>query len=76
MNAGEIWQVPDLLGQGAVGPLYNLFKALGICGVGHEANFTTRTSSETWAPGGALGLANLSRLSRLPRRAVGRAVDC
>src|SRR6478752_8822749 len=41
LNAGEIRQVPDLLGQGAVCPLYNLLKAFGICGVGHEANFTT-----------------------------------
>src|SRR5215472_8503395 len=44
LNAGEIWQVPDLLGQGAVCPLDDLLKAFGICGVGHEANFTTRTS--------------------------------
>jgi hypothetical protein len=43
LNAGEIWQVPDLLWQGAVCPLYNLLKAFEICGVGHEANFTTRT---------------------------------
>src|SRR5216684_310355 len=51
LNAGEIWQVPDLLWQGAVCPLYNLLKAFGICDVRHEANFTTRTSGETWAGG-------------------------
>src|SRR5882757_719704 len=50
LNAGEIRQAPDLLGQGAVCPLYNLLKAFEICGAGHEANFTTRTSGETWAP--------------------------
>src|SRR6266853_6452549 len=44
LKAGEIWQAPDLLGQGAVCPLYNLLKAFGICGVSHEANFTTRPS--------------------------------
>ena len=44
MNTGEIWQLPDLLGQGAVCPLYNLLKAFGICGAWHEANFTTKTS--------------------------------
>jgi hypothetical protein len=44
--------MPDLLGQGALCPLYNLLKAFGICGVGHEANFTTRASGETWAPRG------------------------
>jgi hypothetical protein len=43
LNAGEIWKVPDLLWQRAVCPLYNLLKAFGICGIGHEANFTTRT---------------------------------
>src|SRR6267154_1802586 len=49
LNAGEIWQTPDLLGQGAVCPLYNLLKAFRICGFSHEANFTTRTSGETLA---------------------------
>src|SRR5690348_7155231 len=42
LNAGEIRQVPDLLGQGAVCPLDKLFKAFGICSAGHEANFTIR----------------------------------
>src|SRR6266404_6859185 len=46
LNAGEIWQVPDLPGQGAVCPLYNLLKAVGICVAYHEANFTTRTDRE------------------------------
>src|SRR6266571_5470102 len=45
LNAREIRQAPDLLGQGAVCPLYNLLKAVGIC-AGHEANFTTRTDRE------------------------------
>src|SRR5882724_4639079 len=49
LNAGEIWQAPDLLGQGAVCPLYNLLKAFRICGFSHEANFTTRTSGERLA---------------------------
>src|SRR5260221_10837443 len=44
LNAGEIWQAPDLLGQGAVRPLYNLLKSFGICDASHEANFTTRPS--------------------------------
>jgi hypothetical protein len=43
LNAGEIWQAFDFFGQGAVRPLHNLFKAFGICSVGHEANFTTVT---------------------------------
>src|SRR6266481_4212297 len=30
LYAGEIWQVPDLLGQGGVCPLYNLLKLLGF----------------------------------------------
>src|SRR5882757_7207021 len=51
LNAGEIRQASDLLGQGAVCPLYNLLKAFGICVVSHEANFITRTSGGTWAPG-------------------------
>src|SRR6267142_4028333 len=42
LNAGEIWQTPDLLGQGAVCPLYNLLKAFRICVAGHEANFITQ----------------------------------
>src|SRR5579864_8484656 len=41
LNAGEIRQTPDLLGQGAVCPLNNLLKAFRICASGHEANFTT-----------------------------------
>src|SRR5579864_1582159 len=46
LNAGEIRQTPDLLGQGAVGPLYNLLKAFRICVGGHKANFTTMPSGE------------------------------
>src|SRR5579859_2252051 len=42
LNAGEIRQAPDLLGQGAVSPLYDLLKAFRICAGGHEANFTTK----------------------------------
>src|SRR4029077_20434353 len=57
LNAGEIRQVPDLLGQGTVCPLYNLLKALGICGVGHEANFTTRRSAKT---GGSVSVISLT----------------
>src|SRR5882757_6450480 len=49
LNAGEIRQAPDLLGQGAVCPLYNFLTAFGVCGVSHEANFTTRTSDGTWS---------------------------
>ena len=36
LNAGEIWQVSDLLWQGTICPLHNLLKAFGTCGVGHE----------------------------------------
>jgi len=43
LNPGEIWQVPDLRRQCAVCPLDNLLKAFGICGIGHQANFTTWT---------------------------------
>jgi hypothetical protein len=42
LNAGKVWQAPDLLGQCAVCPLDNFLKAFGICGLGHEANFTTK----------------------------------
>src|SRR5258707_14590100 len=49
LNAGEIWQAPYLLGQGAVCPLDNLLKAFRICGFGHEANFTTTPSGDALA---------------------------
>src|SRR5947209_10032269 len=61
LNAGEIRQAPDFLGQGAVCPLYNLLKAFGICGAGHEANFTTRTSGAAWGPGRLLGTMSALR---------------
>jgi hypothetical protein len=48
LNAGEIRQTPDLVGQRAVCPLYNLLKAFWICATGHEANFTTRRGGEAW----------------------------
>jgi hypothetical protein len=35
LNAGEIWQVPDLLRQAAVSPIHNFLKGFGICGVRH-----------------------------------------
>src|SRR5262249_41407480 len=39
LNAGEIRQAPDLLGQCAVCPLHNFLKAFGICGVFHYCRF-------------------------------------
>ncbi|HEY5028095.1 MAG TPA: hypothetical protein VIK39_06770 [Candidatus Angelobacter sp.] len=56
------------LGQRGVCPLYNLLKAFGICGVGHEANFTTRTSGETWAPAGERSPGdNCCKIAVVPR---------
>jgi hypothetical protein len=51
LKAGEIWKVSDLLRPGAVCPLHNLLKASWICGVGHEANFTSAQAARRGAPG-------------------------
>src|SRR4029077_7805974 len=67
LNAGKIRQVPDLLGQGAVCPLYNLRKACGICGLGHEANFTTKASAKTAGSVSVISLTSSPEWWAIPR---------